>query len=645
MWPVWQPVRHYRLELVDVAPFFHCQPAQLGDEVVLLYAGYLEKLKTQCSVTINMNAGSGILRAGLFGTIFALVLPLFSPAVCVGFIDEPKLTYFGHNEFRVPGLEGELITVTNDKISFVDKHGYVNIFDIGDGHVINSFEVSIEANRWAWRSIVHDKNLQRFAIAEWRRIEIFNTLTPTDPLVKIELPPGDQEWPIKPSPLLTFSVDGEEIAVFDLQTSTFSVFETNSGNLRYSLPVKDIWQIVPSIGGEYWLMSDQSISIIAQGKCKRIHRTDNSESFKSVRMSGSTVFTVTYKSGNNFVVERDAETFDARNRWLCNSWFIAVIGGRPIFSLDCKLFRGEENGEKTALCSCDDKIVRLQESPSNKHLVGQIEGGVLVWDTASWMPNTHNSSPRQNDLTFAVNDQGRLSILSGYNLLKSSNEGIDFDATSLPNSMSREPGEFSLSTNGGGLVYLDDSNHVFHLSVNVENAAPTLVKLPESCLPTGVSIGEDGQTILIRYDLKIVRNDPDARNKTLEKNRQELRRKLFDEPPTANSVLTEGCHVFKPGDANPLATGVICTEADLSDKSNLFIHTKTKMIGWIGEDHVGIWKFSEPQTKATIEVDPNYRTTGLDRKKRFDRSNYTRFEPYFSGSQYVTEATQFQSVF
>ena len=45
------------------------------------------------------------------------------------------------------------------------------------------------------------------------------------------------------------------------------------------------------------------------------------------------------------------------------------------------------------------------------------------------------------------------------------------------------------------------------------------------------------------------------------------------------------------------------------------------------------------------EVDPNYRTTGLDRKKRFDRSNYNRFEHIFLGGQRVTEATQFQSVF
>ena len=47
---------------------------------------------------------------------------------------------------------------------------------------------------------------------------------------------------------------------------------------------------------------------------------------------------------------------------------------------------------------------------------------------------------------------------------------------------------------------------------------------------------------------------------------------------------------------------------------------------------------------ATFEVDPNYRTTGLDRKKRIDRSNYNRFDTFFLGSHYVTETAQLQSV-
>jgi hypothetical protein len=47
---------------------------------------------------------------------------------------------------------------------------------------------------------------------------------------------------------------------------------------------------------------------------------------------------------------------------------------------------------------------------------------------------------------------------------------------------------------------------------------------------------------------------------------------------------------------------------------------------------------STPDDLGPSEADPNYPTTGLDRKQRFDWSNYYRFEPVLSGSQYVTEA-------
>ncbi|MDP1561818.1 MAG: hypothetical protein Q8M16_10610 [Pirellulaceae bacterium] len=348
------------------------------------------------------------------------------------------------------------------------------------------------------------------------------------------------------------------------------------------------------------MLSDKAIRIIERGKMKQVFYGQANESFKTVRFSGSKIFTVVHSRGSDFLDERDAKTFKLQNRWQSDSRLVAIVAGRPIFQLGNQLVRGEENGQKTTLCHCESDIGRLLESPSNKQLVGEINDGVLVWDTDSWTAHSHNLRPRQNDRIFAVNDDGHLIILARGQRLKSKPGVAELDTAPLPDSMSPKLGEYSLSANGSGIAYLDGTKQIFHLPLDDDNAPPRLIKLPRDCLPTGVTLGDDGRTLLVRFYPDILRLELDAQQKADSKRLDELWRRMNSEKVSAESGLTETCHVFLNPSDGPVYTGSIGHVPETTYIFNPSINAKSKVISWVGETHTGIRSFADLQTPPTI---------------------------------------------
>ncbi|MEM7479123.1 MAG: hypothetical protein AAF483_29415, partial [Planctomycetota bacterium] len=359
------------------------------------------------------------------------------------------------------------------------------------------------------------------------------------------------------------------------------------------------------------LFTGESLTVANSNQILGRFSIEEKHSFVAVESTKSSIFTLcndySKKRSSTVLLERDPINFAISNRWQCESDSFAIVRERPVFYSDGFLFQGETDGSQTKLAEAPSGFQEATASTTERRVIAEIEGGILLWNTDNWEPHAQNSMPGHDSL-FAVTDEGSLRILTENTYCDSIPGGKFGPFVPLPQSMTRYDSDRSLSADGESLAFIDDDLRVQHIRLGGQKQTPKQLQVPNNGRPSKVVISSSGQRVAVVFHPEIRVDDPDGTEKASERAfRSGLSGGLFSQMFGA-SKLTESCAIFELPEVTAHAQGFISKPAvSTTPASSLYLSSDRDLLCWVGIRELGRWEFSKknarPKTRRTSSED------------------------------------------